>query len=93
MNDKDYPEYVTFAEAADLLVRKGFVRSMTSHGLRYIALHAIGWPFGDGKGREPYRMAGRTRMMRTERLINFIREHPPQGRGPDKAPRRKRGNT
>ncbi|GHJ34315.1 hypothetical protein ACFV4E_22880 [Streptomyces hygroscopicus] len=86
------PEYVTFADAAELLVRQGLAGSMTPQGLRYIERRA-NWPFGEGEGREPYLIAGRTRLMRTARLIAYFREHPPTGRGPDKKPRRRRGGS
>ena len=44
--------------------------------------HAERWPFGDGPGQEPYLIAGRTRMMRTARLLEYLERHPPTGRGP-----------
>ncbi|MGY0065203.1 hypothetical protein ACWY4P_53785 (plasmid) [Streptomyces sp. LZ34] len=84
------PEYVTFTDAAELLVREGLASSMTPQGLRYIGQRA-NWPFGDGEGREPYLIAGRTRLMRTDRLIAYFRKHPPTGRGPDRGPRKRRG--
>jgi hypothetical protein len=75
------PEYVTFTEGARLLVSEGIVTSMTPQGLRYIARTRDDWPFGDGR-REPYRDAGRTRMMRTVPFLAYFRKHPPKGRGP-----------
>jgi len=83
------PEYVTFAEAAALLISEGVAKSMTPQGLRYIARTRDDWPFGDTPGKEPYRDAGRTRMMRTARLIAFFRKNPPKGRGPARRPRQR----
>ncbi|NUS82697.1 MAG: hypothetical protein HOY75_08085 [Streptomyces sp.] len=94
MKKPDYPAYISFTDAAALIVRRGLVGSMTPRGLRYMALArdrkttptAQRWPFGDKPGQEPYLPAGRTRMMRTERLLEYLEKFPPTGRGPAKTP-------
>lgn len=89
------PDYVSFTDAAQLLVRHGVVGSMTPQGLRYIARSRDTrdrdkgpWPFGDGPGQEPYLTAGNTRLMRTALLLEYFGKHPPMGRGPARSPRR-----
>jgi hypothetical protein len=89
------PAYISFTDAAELLVRHGLAASMTPQGLRYIARSrskrtdppGLRWPFGNGPGQEPYLQAGRTRMMRTARLLKYFKEYPPTGRGPARKPR------
>lgn len=95
MTKRDYPDYISFADAAALVVRRGLASSMTPRGLRYMATARSGkntpdeeaWPFGPGPHQEPYLIAGRTRMMRTARLLEYLEKHPPTGRGPDLKPR------
>jgi hypothetical protein len=95
VTERKDPAYISFTDAADLVVRRGIVASMTPRGLRYMAQARMAkgvpeeerWPFGDGPRQEPYLTAGRTRMMRTERLLEYLRKYPPMGRGPDKVPR------
>ena len=97
MTTRDYPAYVSFTDAAALIVRSGLVGSMTPRGLRYMAVARSRktvpaeqrWPFGKGPGQEPYLSAGRTRMMRTELLLEYLEKHPPTGRGPDSKPRQR----
>jgi hypothetical protein len=94
VTERGYPDYISFTDAANLVVRRGLARSMTPRGLRYIA-HARStgkdlspeqrWPFGDGPGQEPYLTAGRTRMMRTKVLLDYLEKCPPTGRGPARA--------
>ncbi|WP_329376097.1 hypothetical protein [Streptomyces sp. NBC_01483] len=97
MTSKNVPEYVSFTDAAQILVRRGLVGSMTPQGLRYIARTRDGkksqkpWPFGTKPSQEPYLMAGKTRMMRTESLLDHFEKYPPTGRGPAKQPRRAAG--
>jgi hypothetical protein len=91
MSEHKEPEYISFTDAAKLIVRRGYAGSMTSQGLRYMARNrqnrAKGpWPFGDRPGQEPYLIAGRTRMMRTALLLEYLEKHPPIGRGPNKEP-------
>lgn len=96
MTARKDPEYISFTDAAELLVRHGLVGSMTPQGLRYIARtrdkkdRKDRWPFGTGPGQEPYLTAGNTRLMRTERLLKYFDQHPPIGRGPDRAPRQRK---
>ncbi|MEU9849225.1 hypothetical protein [Streptomyces sp. NPDC047985] len=101
MTERKDPDYISFTDAADLIVRHGLASSMTPRGLRYMARirdsRALPaeqrWPFGDGPGQEPYLVAGRTRMMRTKRLLDYLRQYPPTGRGPDRMPRAAPGST
>lgn len=95
MTERKDPDYISFTDAAELLVQRGIVGSMTPRGLRYMANARNGkktpakqrWPFGDGPGQEPYLVAGRTRMMRTARLLEYLERFPPTGRGPARSPR------
>lgn len=90
MTQRKDPAYISFTDAAALIVRHGIVGSMTPRGLRYIAKARSKanvpaeqrWPFGDDLGQEPYLIAGRTRMMRTDLLLEYLAKHPPTGRGP-----------
>lgn len=94
MSELTTPAYVSFTDAAALIVRDGVAGSMTPRGLRYMAHARLSnatppearWPFGDAPDQEPYLWAGRTRMMRTERLLEYLRKYPPTGRGPARAP-------
>lgn len=98
MTERKDPDYVSFTDAAELIVRRGLAGSMTPRGLRYLA-HARStnkdipeeqrWPFGDGPNQERYLPAGRTRMMRTQRLLEYLEKYPPTGRGPDSKPRQR----
>lgn len=95
MTASNDPDYVSFTDAAQLLVRHGVAGSMTPQGLRYIARsrdsRAQGrWPFGDKPGQERYLTAGNTRLMRTALLLEYFGKHPPTGRGPDRSSRRPR---
>lgn len=95
MTERKDPAYISFTDAACLLVRRGIVGSMTPRGLRHMATARNDkttpakqrWPFGDGPGQEPYLVAGRTRMMRTARLLKYLERYPPKGRGPDRGER------
>jgi hypothetical protein len=98
MTKPDYPAYISFTDASALIVRLGVVGSMTPRGLRYLAKARSTnedlpaeqrWPFGDGPDQEAYLPAGRTRMMRTELLLEYLEKHPPTGRGPDSKPRQR----
>ena len=94
MTKREYPAYISFTDAAGLIVRRGLVGSMTPRGLRYMAVArsrkklpaAERWPFGDGPGQEPYLIAGKTRMMRTKVLLAYLERYPPTGRGPARKP-------
>jgi hypothetical protein len=90
VTEREYPDYISFTDAAALVVRRGLAGSMTPRGLRYMA-HARArkttpneqrWPFGNDPGQEPYLVAGKTRMMRTKVLLDYLEKHPPKGRGP-----------
>lgn len=95
MTERKDPDYISFTDAAELLVRRGIVGSMTPRGLRYMAIARSSkktpaeqrWPFGDGPTQERYLTAGRTRMMRTARLLEYLEQFPPTGRGPARNPR------
>lgn len=95
MTRHGYPDYISFTDAAALIVRHGLASSMTPRGLRYMAVARARektpaeqrWPFGNGPGQEPYLIAGKTRMMRTAILLVYLEKHPPYGRGPDRKPR------
>ncbi len=95
MTKPDHPAYISFTDAAALIVRCGLAGSMTPRGLRYMAVarsrmsvpDAERWPFGSDPGQEPYLIAGKTRMMRTKVLLDYLEKYPPYGRGPDKKPR------
>lgn len=90
MTERREPAYISFTDAADLLVRHGIAGSITPRGLRYMAIsrdrkdtpEKQRWPFGDKPNQEPYLVAGRTRMMRTDRLLEYLERFPPKGRGP-----------
>lgn len=95
MTERKDPAYISFTDAAELVVRHGIVGSMTPRGLRHMAVARSRktvpaderWPFGNGPGQEPYLPAGRTRMMRTALLLEYLEKHPPKGRGPARNPR------
>ena len=95
MTEPKDPKYVSFTDAAALIVRHGLAGSMTPRGLRRMAIirSSTGlspkqrWPFGDEPSQEPYLLAGRTRMMRTKTLLRYLAKYPPTGRGPDREPR------
>ncbi|WP_123973730.1 hypothetical protein [Streptomyces sp. Ag109_O5-1] len=77
---------LSFAEAADRLVRDGIAQSMTAEGLRRLARDPqSGWPIGPND----YRVVGKTRMLPYELLAPYIQARKP-GRGPAKEPRKKR---
>lgn len=90
MTERKDPDYISFTDAAELVVRRGLAGSMTPRGLRHMARARSSkelpaeerWPFGDGAGQEPYLPAGRTRMMRTPVLLRYLEKYPPTGRGP-----------
>ncbi|WP_435606673.1 hypothetical protein [Streptomyces ardesiacus] len=90
MTERTDPDYISFTDAATLIVRHGLAGSMTPRGLRYMARARATeetpadrrWPFGDGPGQEPYLVAGKTRMMRTSVLLEYLAKYPPKGRGP-----------
>ncbi|KPC69095.1 hypothetical protein ADL27_55045 [Streptomyces sp. NRRL F-6602] len=95
MTERKAPAYISFTDAAPLLIRHGIAGSMTPRGLRHMATSRSGkttpperrWPFGDGPGQEPYLKAGGTRMMRTALLLEYLEKFPPTGRGPDRGER------
>jgi hypothetical protein len=90
------PDEVTYSEAAHLADKLGLFPGATADKLRHLARARKDtiWPFGDqGDGRPyEYGKVANARKMRTEVLLKHLEEHPPnpQGRGPDKQPRRKR---
>lgn len=85
-NETRLPPAVTFATGAELLMRLGIVRHITRQGVRYIAEHHPEWPFGVDRP-HPYGRAHTALLMATEPFLEFFRQHPPLGRGPDPRPR------
>lgn len=87
------PDNVTFAEAARLADELGLFPGATAEKLRYLARTRkdTTWPFGERNDGRPYEYGtvANARKMRTEVLIRYLKEHPPnpQGRGPDRKPR------
>lgn len=79
------PPVVTFATGAELLVRLGFAKNMTREGVRRLSRHPD-WPFGPDRP-YPYWDLANADAMETEPFLQFFRDHPVTGRGPDKAPR------
>lgn len=90
------PETVTFTEAAPLADELGLFPGATADKIRHLARARkdTTWPFGErGEGRPyEYGRVANARRMRTEVLMKHLMEYPPnpQGRGPDKKPRRKK---
>lgn len=89
------PDTVTFAEAANLANELGLYPGATGDKLRHLARSRKDtWPFGDNGDGRPYEygQVANARTMRTEVLMKHLEEYPPnpQGRGPDKKPRRKK---
>ena len=92
MTATDLPPFVTFETGAALLVHLGIDDQATGDGVRYTARTAEEWPFGPGKPHTYIRVAG-ARTMETGVFLAYFREHPRTGRGRDKAPRRRRGES
>lgn len=82
------PPVVTFATGADLLVRLGLAKNMTREGVRRASKHPD-WPFGPDRP-HPYWPLANAEVMDTKPFLEFFKEHPIVGRGPDKAPRHTR---
>lgn len=89
--NEDLPPVVTFTEGAALLDELGIAPGMTSDRVRYKERHPD-WPFGPGRP-HAYGKVANAKTMTTEPFLAFFRAHPPGGRGPDKKPRKKRGDT
>lgn len=92
---KNLPDTVTFAEAARLANELSLYPGATADKLRHLARSRKDtWPFGDNGDGRPYEygQVANARTMRTEVLMKHLEDHPPnpQGRGPDRKPRRKR---
>ena len=98
-SEDSYPEYISFTDAAALLVRHGLAGSMTPQGLRYMARSRSNWrgdgrwPFGDKPGQTRYLMAADTRLMKTKKLLEYLEKHPPTGRGPARQPGQRSAQT
>lgn len=91
--DDALPVTVTFETGAELLVKLNIVPSITSDGIRYIArTRKNTWPFGEGRP-YPYGKASNARTMATKPFLKFFREHTPNGRGPDRQPRKRAQKT
>jgi hypothetical protein len=80
------PPVVTFATGADLLVRLGLAKNMTREGVRRLSKHPD-WPFGPDRA-YPYWDLANAEAMETKPFLQFFKDHPIIGRGPDKAPRK-----
>lgn len=91
-SENEPQEFVSFAQGAELLVKRGLAPTMSPQGLRNIAKsRADFWPFGEGRtldGRErvPYLKSGGVRLMRTSVFLAYFEKHPPTGRGPNNKP-------
>jgi hypothetical protein len=85
------PPVVTFATGAELLVRLGMAVSMSREGVRRLSAHPD-WPFGLDRP-YPYWTLANADAMETGPFLEFVREHPITGRGPDKAPRASGGES
>jgi hypothetical protein len=85
------PPVVTFSTGAKLLVRLGMAVSMSREGVRRISTHPD-WPFGLDRA-YPYWDLANADAMETEPFLQFFRDHPITGRGPDKAPRTSGGES
>ncbi|MDX2997982.1 hypothetical protein [Streptomyces scabiei] len=85
------PPVVTFATGADLLVRLGLARNMTREGVRRASKHPD-WPFGTDRP-YPYWLLANAEVMETRPFVEFFKEHPVVGRGPDKEPRRSKATS
>ncbi|MFF9632896.1 hypothetical protein [Streptomyces fradiae] len=84
------PPVVTFASGAELLVRLNMAKSMTREGVRRLSKHPD-WPFGPDRP-YPYWELANADVMETEPFLRFFKQHPVDGRGPDKRPRAKKGS-
>lgn len=86
------PVFVTFTSGAALLVELGIDSEATAQGLRHLARSAEDWPFGPGRPHD-YIKAGRARTMETGVFLAYFRSRPRTGRGRDRAPRKRRGES
>lgn len=80
---------LSFAEAAERLVKDRIAPNMTAEGLRRLARDPhSGWPIAEGD----YRVVGKVRLLPYEVLVPYVRERLEKrpGRGPAKQPRKKR---
>jgi hypothetical protein len=93
------PEEVTFTEGAWWADALGLFPGATADKLRHLARARKGstWPFGDPDEGRPYEYGkvANARKMRSEVLMKHLEEYPPnpQGRGPDKKPRKRKQAT
>lgn len=81
------PPVVTFATGADLVVRLGLAKNMTREGVRRLSKRPD-WPFGLDRP-HPYWLLANAEVMETRPFLDFFRNHPIVGRGPDKEPGRR----
>ncbi|MEW2402163.1 hypothetical protein [Streptomyces sp. NPDC046862] len=82
------PPVVTFATGAALLVRLGIAKNMTREGVRRLSKHPE-WPFGPDRP-HPYWDLANADVMETKPFLEFFKEHPIVGRGPDREPRQRK---
>ena len=83
------PEEVTFTKGAKLLRDLGIDPYATAASVRHIARTRENWPFCDpgGDKEHEYGQVSNARTMATGPFLDFFRENPPRGRGPDRKPR------
>ncbi|MFF6844744.1 hypothetical protein ACFY8X_39140 [Streptomyces tanashiensis] len=97
MSDRpnNLPSFVTFATGADLLRRLGIDPDATADSVRHIARTRESWPFGDAPDQVPYVRIANARAMDTATFLDHLEKEPPNphGRGRDKRPRARPGDT
>jgi hypothetical protein len=86
------PAFVTFETGARLLIDLDIDSEATATAIRYVARTSNDWPFGDGRP-HPYIKVSNARAMETEAFLDYFRKHPRSGRGPDRQPRKRRGES
>lgn len=70
--DEALPPAVTFQSGATLLMKLGIVDKISHQGIRHIAAHHAGWPFGEGRKYRYWTIANAT-VMDTEPFLDFFR--------------------
>lgn len=84
---REIPEMVTFTEIARRVTERNLVsRPITRQGVRHIAETDPDWPVPQ----EKWMKVGNAWAMPWDPIEEFFRERTARGRGPDRAPRRRR---